>query len=254
MSSLVVAAIIFAAAFGGSMLGILLQRVLPEAHLKMESREVIKLSTGLVATMVALVLGLLIGAAQTSFDSQSDGFQQMAANVILVDHSLARFGSEGKYAREALRRVVEATIGAIWPTNGAARDGIGNASITKDGESFYGAVCSLEPRDEAQRHARDAAIKIAIELGRARWLLNQESAETLPRPFLVVLALWLFVLFGSFGLFSPSENPTVVAVLFVCSLSVAAAAFLVVDLDRPFDGLIQVSSEPLRDALTQMGR
>lgn len=64
---------------------------------------------------------------------------------------------------------------------------------------------------------------------------------------LVVLLFWLTITFTSFGLFAP-RNVTVLAVLFVCALSVTSALFLVVEMDGPFDGLIKASADPLRYA------
>ena len=72
-------------------------------------------------------------------------------------------------------------------------------------------------------------------------------------PFLLVLVFWLSMIFASFGLFAP-VNPTVIALLFVCAISVAGAIFLVLELDQPFAGLIRISDEPMRRALTILGQ
>ena len=72
-------------------------------------------------------------------------------------------------------------------------------------------------------------------------------------PFLVVLVFWLTILFISFGLFAP-PNATVIATLFVCALSVSGAIFLILELDQPFEGLIRISSAPLRNALAHLGQ
>jgi len=111
----------------------------------------------------------------------------------------------------------------------------------------------LSPKTEGQRWAQSQALQIATDLARTRWLLIEQSESAIPTPFLIVVVFWLSVLFTSFGLFSPM-NSTVIATLLVCALSVAGAMFLIVDLDQPFDGLIQLSSTPLRNALSQIGR
>src|SRR5689334_23977436 len=74
-----------------------------------------------------------------------------------------------------------------------------------------------------------------------------------PVPFLVVLVFWPCIIFASFGLFAP-RNGTVIAAFFVCALSVSGAIFLILELDRSFEGLLQVSSTPLRSALSQLGQ
>jgi hypothetical protein len=253
MNSLIVAGIVFAAAFGGALIGIFLRRVLPESHLSQESRDVIKLGTGLIATMAALVLGLLIGGAKSSFESKRSGFRELSTSVVLLDRSLAHYGADAKQARAQLRRTVASLIDRLWPTDGSQPSSLDDATITAEGSALFDAIRSLAPADEAQRGAQAQALQISADLARTRWQLSLQDDSSLPTPFLVVLAFWLFVLFGSFGLFSP-RNATALAVLFVCALSVAGAVFLIVDLDQPFDGLIQVSSVPLRDAQAQLGK
>jgi hypothetical protein len=253
VNSVTVAAIVFACAFGGAIVGIFVQSVLPQSHLRQESKDVIKLGTGLIATMAALVLGLLVGTAKSSFDSTNGGFQQLATNIILLDRTLAHYGPDAKQSREGLRRTVASTIDRLWPADGSQSFGLDDATITADAGSLYDSIRSLSPRDDFQRSLQTQALQISADLARNRWQLSQPDDGSLPIPFLVVLAFWLLVLFFSFGLFSP-RNATVLTVLFVCSLSVAGAVFLIVDLDQPFEGLLRVSSASLRGALAQLGR
>ncbi len=253
MNSITVAAIVFACAFGGALLGILLQRILPESHLRHDSKEVIRLGTGLIATMAALVLGLLVGTAKSSFDAQTTGFQQLATNIILLDRTLAHYGPDAKQARDQLRIAVSSTIHRLWPGDDSHSGGLADATITAGATELYDSIRSLSPQDNLQRSLQARALQIGDDLARNRWQLTQPDDNSLPIPFLVVLIFWLFVLFFSFGLFSP-PNATVVTVLFVCALSVAGAVFLIVDLDQPFEGLLQVSSAALRSALAQLGK
>jgi hypothetical protein len=253
LNSLVIAGIVFACCVGGAVSGIVLRRVLPERHLGHESRDVIKMGTGLVATMSALVLGLLIGGAKSAFEAQRTGFQQMATNVILLDRALAHYGPETARARKQLRQTVASMIDRLWPSDGSQSGGLDDEAITADAGAIYDAIRDLASQDDAHRGAQAQALQISAELARTRWQLSQRDDGSLPIPFLVVLAFWLFVLFASFGLFS-APNATVITVLMVCALSVAGAVFLIVDLDQPFEGLIKVSSTPLRGALEQLGR
>lgn len=253
MSSIVIAGIVFASAFAGAVMGMFLQRVLPESHLRPESKEVIKLGTGLIATMAALILGLLVGAAKTSFDNQRSGFQQLALNVVLLDRTLAHYGPDAAQARAQLRSSVTAMIDSMWPTDSSRSPGRDDSRLTASGGALYDAVRGLTPRDDSQRWLQTQALQTSLDLARSRWQLGKQDEGSLPLAFLVVLAFWLCVLFASFGLFSP-QNVTVIAVLFICAASVAGAVFLIVDLDQPFDGLIQVSSGSLRDALANLGK
>ena len=260
MNSLTVGAIVFACTFGAALVGMFLRRVLPEHHISNESKDVVKLGTGLIATLAALVLGLLIASAKSSFDAQRTGFQQLSANLVMLDRSLARYGPETKPIRDGLRSLVAATIERLWPKEAAvpqrsdadaSSTGLSGSGITTGGNVLFDRVQKLSPKNEGQRSLQSQALSIASDLARTRWLLVEQQESALPTPFLVVVVFWLSFLFLSFGLFSP-PNPTVIVTLVVCSLSVAGAMFLIVDLDDPFGGMIQISSHSLRNALAQM--
>ena len=136
---------------------------------------------------------------------------------------------------------------------GVATTRIDDDAFTAAGNQVHRAIQSLAPQDDFERTAQNQALQFAAELARTRWTLSEQDTSTLPVAFLVVLAFWLFVLFSSFGLFSP-RNPTVIFVLLVCAMSVAGAVFLIADLDQPTDGLIRVSTAPLQNALVQLGK
>jgi len=203
--------------------------------------------------MSALVLGLLIASAKSSFDAQRNGFQQMAINVIVLDRSLDRYGPEAKDARDALRNAVSAVVDTLWPASGSRTSRLDAPEITKAGAALYSAIQKLAPDNDFQRLIQSQTLQTGTELGKTRWLMIHQEEGGIPVAFLVVLIFWLAVLFISFGLFSP-RNGTAIAALFICAVSVAGAIFLIVDLDQSFEGLIQVSSTPLRTALLQLGR
>jgi hypothetical protein len=253
MNSIAIAAIAFACAFGGAALGMVLRAVLPESHRGDESKEVIKLGTGLIGTMVALVIGLLVASATSSFNSEGSALQQMATNYFLLDRALAHYGPEAKESRGLLRQSVVSVLDRLWPANGSRASGFGAPEITTANAAMFDSIRDLSPKNDAQRLVQSHAVQIGVELGKARWALSQGEASSVPTPFLVVLMFWLAVLYAGFGLLSP-RNATGVIVIFVCALSVAAAVFLILDLDQPFEGLIRLSSDPLRDVLSQLGQ
>jgi hypothetical protein len=253
VDSLNIAAIVFACAFGGAAFGMLLRAVLPEPHLSNDSKEVMKMGTGLIATISALVLGLLIASAKSSYDGQKTGYQQMAANFVLLDRRLAQYGPEAKPARDLLRRAVSTLIDRLWPADGSRVSGLDATEITELGGAVLKAVRELAPRTDVERSLQSQALQIGGELARLRWSLSQQEDSAIPTPFLVVLVFWLFVLFTSFGLYSP-RNATVITVHCVCALSVAGALFLIVDLGQPFQGMFQIPSTPFQKALAQFGQ
>ena len=254
MNSILVATIVFCSALGGAVVGMFLQRVLPEKHLQPDTKEIVRLGTGLIATMAALVLGLLVSAAKSSFDQEASSFRQLALNVVLLDRTLAQFGEEATPARAQLKRTITQTVETIWPADAAnGSSGMDDERITTEGAALLDALRGLTPRDELQQTLKATALQLSTDLMRDRWRLSQSSEGSLPPPFLVVLAFWLAVLFGSFGLYSP-RNALAFAALVVCAASVAGAVFLIVDLDQPFDGLVKVSSSSMRDALSKLGK
>lgn len=253
MGSLFIAGIVFASTFGGALLGICLRRVLPEQHLSNDSKDVVKMGTGLIATLSALVLGLLIASAKSSFDAQRAGLQQLSTNVILLDRSLKFYGPEAKDIREMLRNTVVLLLEIRWPDNGAHSKGLDAAELSESATSLFAAIRNLSPNSDPQKAIQSQALQVSFDLARTRWLLSQADESSIPTPFLVILVFWLAVLFTTFGLFSPG-NATVITSLLICAISVSAALFLIVELDRPLHGLITISSKPLRDALGHLGQ
>lgn len=242
--------IVFACVVGGALTGMALRLILPEHHLNTDSKDLIKMGTGLTATMAALVLALLIASAKSSFDAQKNEVTQISANVILLDRVLVHFGPETKAARDLLRRYVARAHYQMWPES-SSRPAESEPTAAL-GEKFYDEVQQLSPKNEAQRSLQTQALKMTIDLGQTRWLLFEQSGSSIPMPFLVLLVFWVTIIFLSFGLFAP-PNATVIATLFLCALSVSGAIFLILELDRPFTGLLQVSDAPMRNAITHLG-
>jgi hypothetical protein len=251
MSPLAISCIAFACVFAGGLLGLVLRAALPAHHLSAESKDVVKLGMGLVGTMAALVLGLLVASAKGSYDAQRNELTQMSANLILLDRGLAHYGPETKEMRELLRASVGRVFDQLW--SGSASDATQSRPTALGGEVLYDRIQQLAPTSDAQRATRTEALGIAVALGRTRWLLFEQRESSLSIPFLVVVVFWLTIIFVSFGIYAP-PNATIVATLFVCALSVSGAILLVFELDRPFNGLIQISDAPLRRALDQLGR
>lgn len=251
MSPIAVGCIVLACVFGGALLGMALQTILPEHHLSVDSRDVIKLGMGLIATMSALVLALLISSAKGSYDTQRNELTQAAANIILVDRVLAHYGPESKEARDLLQLSVAGMIDRIWPSDPAANAKLG--PTTAGGELFFDKIQELTPQNDVQRALQAEAVRMSIDIGQARLLLFEQSGRSIPMPFLVLLIFWVTVIFLSFGLFAP-HNATVIATLFLCALSVSGAIFLIMELDRPFGGMIQISSAPLRAAIASIDK
>jgi hypothetical protein len=253
MSALLIAAIVLACVFGGALLGMVLRGVLPAHHLSDETKDVVRLGTGLVATMAALVLGLLVASAKGSYDTQKNGLDELAANLTLLDTVLAQYGPPAQELRAGLRRTVGVAMARLWPADASQEPTLGGAETTAAGKSLHAQILALAPANDTQRALQAEALQIGTELARTRLLLvAQHESSDISGVFLVILTFWLVVLFASFGLFAP-RNATVVAALLISAISVSGAIFLILELDQPFEGLIQISSAPLRSAFVHLG-
>jgi hypothetical protein len=249
MSSIALALITFAVVFGGALLGIALRAVLPQSELNADSKDVVKLGVGLIATMAALVLGLLIASAKSSFDTQNSELTEMASRVVLLDRVLAHYGPETKEARDELRSSVVRSFD--WVSSQDTADA-SQFEPAANGEVLYDKIQGLSPKDDVQRSIQTQALSILVGLGQTRWLIAEQRISSVSTPLLLVLIFWLIIIFVSFGLFAP-RNATVIVSLLVSALSVSGAIFLILEMYSPYAGLIRVSSAPLRAALTHLG-
>jgi hypothetical protein len=241
----------FACILGGTFLGMFLRKKLPEHHLTGDTKDVVRLGTGLIGTIAALVLGLVIASANGTYQTQSSQVQQLTANIVLLDRTLAQYGPEADSARNLLRSAVASMADRIWRENGSDTGKAEPFDASTAALSFYDEILKLSPRNEAQRSLQARAIATANGLAQTRLLLFANAGATIPMPFLVVLISWLAIIFTSFSLFAESNATTVIA-LCIFALSASAAIFLILELSQPFTGLMAISSEPLRNALAPL--
>jgi hypothetical protein len=244
--------IAFVCVFGGALAGVILRMILPERHFDPDAKDVIKLGLGLITTMNALVLGLMISTAKSSYDAKRALVAQTAADVILADRSLALYGPETKEARSALVDLAASLIEQIQSLRGNLPRNQ-STEVKAGAADFFQMVRRLTPRSDEQKALKAEVLRISIEVAQIRATALTQQASSVPGLFLVVLVFWLAVLFVGFGLFAPS-NPTVLAALCICAFSVSAAVFVVIEMDEAFTGVMRISSEPLRNAITVLGR
>lgn len=253
MSPTQIALIVFACVFAGAVGGMFLRVVLPGHHLSEDTKDVIKLGMGLIATMTALVLGLMIATAKSSYDAQDEAVKHTAAKVLLLDRMLSNYGPETKQARELLRKIVASRLEAIWPENRLQRASLDAPEAVFIQRGIEARILQLSPQNDAQRWLQSQALQVSRDIMETRWLVLGSLGSSIPVPFLVVVVFWLTIIFGSFGLFAP-RNATVIAVLLLCALSVAGSIFLILEMNRPFEGAMKISSAPLRYALSHLGQ
>jgi len=229
-----------------------LRSTLAEHHLSGDAKDVVRLGTGLIGTIAALVLGLLIGSAKNSYDTQSTQIKQMTANIVLLDRFLEEYGPETGAVRNLLRRGVVILADRMWRENNSDLAKAAPFEASAASEAFYLKLQELSPQNDFQRSLQARAIQLSTDIAQARLLLFAQMGNSIPMPFLVVLIFWLTIIFASFSLFA-QPNAIVIGSLFIFALSAAGAIYLVLELGQPFAGLMQISSTPLRNALTPLG-
>jgi hypothetical protein len=142
-----------------------LHKVLPERHLDDASKDTVKLGAGLLATLAALVLGLLVSSAKTSFDAMNSGIAQAGAKVLLADHMLADYGPETKDVREQLRQIVASSIDRIWPEEKGRAGGLRAVeSIDDAGKLYRDKLHELTPTNDFQKSRLAQALQISDDV------------------------------------------------------------------------------------------
>ena len=232
----------------GLLVGLLLQNILPAHHQDAASKDAVKIGAGMLATLTALVLGLLVSSAKSSFDVMNTAIASAGAKIIMFDRTLANYGPETNDVRHQLRQIVAGAIDRIWSSKKTSLGGLRAAESGTGVETIQMKLNEHTPKNKAQEQLLAQAHQIANDVAQTRLMTIEEQQNVLPPIFLIFLIFWLVVLFFSFGLFAP-RNATVLALLLFCALSVSSAIFLVLEMNRPLDGVIKASNAPLRKAL-----
>lgn len=249
----VIGLIVLGCTYGGVLLGMRMRAALPDQHLSGDTRDTIKLGIGLVATVTALVLGLLTASAKSTFDALDATVKHTAAGLLSLDRTLARFGPEAAEIRSQLKKSVSQRVDTIWQRGQADKPGFDPAATAREIEQLSASIHHLAPRTDEQRVLKTRAVTAAESLLDTRWIVVAGLTAPVPLAFLAVLVIWLSITFTTFGMLAPRSG-TMLLVLFVCALSVSCAIFLVLEMGSPFDGLITVSRGPMDYALSHMNK
>src|SRR5215471_10360790 len=145
MNPLTLSVIAFVFILAGTLVGMFLRTKVPETHLRDDAKDVVRLGAGLIGTIAALVLGLLIASAKTSFDTQVSQVKQLTADVILLDELLTHYGPEVATVRNLLRGAVDAIADRIWQENSSVPTRKMPYEVTAAGEAFIAKLRQLTP-------------------------------------------------------------------------------------------------------------
>jgi len=244
---LVVGLIVFTLILGGTYAGWQLRRLLPTQHLTEETKSLVSVSTAIVATLSALVLGLLISNANSSFIRLGGEVTALSAQILRLDKMLIRYGSESQPAREVLRQYTTQKTADMFPDN-ATNVRLGNPSTYELLQRLEDMLLALKPANPRDQWWLGQAMSLASKIGDTRWLIAQQVGQGTPKAFVALLAFWLALLFASFGLFAP-HNSTSAVILVLSALAVAGAVAMFLELEQGFGRVIHISPKPMRQAV-----
>ena len=252
MSSITIGILVFLIVFSGAITGILLNRLLPESHLSKETQDVTRLSTGMLSVLASLLLGLLIASAKTSFDRIDGDVRLFSSTIIELGDTLRGIGPEAEETLGLLRNYVQRSVsfhkgGIEEPT--VVEDIVAGNILVQLRDSII-VLPDTVPRISM---LRTQAWVLFQDLQKSRWKIIQEAPSTFPPALLIILVTWIALIFLTFGLHAP-HNATVFVSLLVCSAAIGCAIFLVHEMDEPFDGFIQISTEPMETALAHLAQ
>ena len=250
MSPILVAVMVAVFMMAGALVGSFLRKNLPSHHFDEESQDVVKLGLGFLATLSALVMGLVVSSSKASYDAKAEMIHTSAALIIQLDSNLRGIGPEADPARQLLKNAVESTMDQLW---GNKRVNSGSLSDTNKRElgQLQKMLFSLSAKSELQREAQANALKALSELARLNAVAFTQQGSDVMTPLLVVVSCWMMITVLGWNLFAPC-NRMVMAVNVVCSLSVASAIFLILEMDQPFNGVVEISDAAMRAALFKL--
>jgi type II secretory pathway pseudopilin PulG len=254
MFALAVSGIAFACAMGAALVAMYLSPRLPAHHVSIEAKDSAKMVLAVLGTLTALVLGLLLASAKSSLDGKIEQLKRAAARTIQLDRALAGYGPETRDVRELLLQATQARIRGLFPGDGMSGGRVQEALSRGSGiEAIQRQLLVLTPRDDAQRWFKSTALDITNDIAQTRWMGYLNIGGSIQTPFLVVLIFWLTAIFASIGIFSP-RNAHMIATPGICALSVSGALYLIVEMDRPFSGFVQVPASAVMPVLNVLNK
>ncbi|MGA2124800.1 MAG: hypothetical protein ABSG76_01480, partial [Xanthobacteraceae bacterium] len=242
--------VIAALVFGCAIAGLYVQRLLPDEHKSETSRDLLKQLTGIVGLLLALILGTVTGASFSSFWTQRSELEAFSAQMLLLDQSLAQYGTDTKPARAAMKDTLVQAYRLIWGGGDVDKSTLTVAVPLARLRAMNEFLGTLEPKTDMQKHALEKARELVWSVTQSRLLMSlQVSSHPVSWPLMTILLFWTLALFFAFGLLSRTINATVVTALAFAALSVAGAMFLILELGRPYTGLYKVSPAALQETI-----
>jgi hypothetical protein len=234
------------------MLGLCLRGVMPPHHLESDSKDIVKLATGLIATLSALVLGLLVSSARDSFNQAGSELMRMAVKVVLLDRVLAQYGPDAKEIRDQIKTGYTTASELVLSGDESLQMQLDTGAVARM-EAIQASIRDLSPKNDVQRRLQSRAIELTDELTASRWLMIMNNKGSVSTPLLTVLVLWLSLIFTAWSLYA-LRNLTVTAALLACALSVSGATFLILEMTTRSQVRLESQAHPVARSAVAFGQ
>jgi hypothetical protein len=246
-NTLIIGFIVFVALLAGSFAGVKVRDRLPKHHLTDETKNLVSISTAVVATLSALVLGLLISNANASFTRLGGEVTALSAQILRLDHVLRRYGADAEPARNTVLQYAEHKADDLFPDD-PDDVRLSNPATYEKLQRLEDMLLTLKPANPRDQWWLAQAMALSAKIGDTRWMIAQQIGQGTPKAFVALLVFWLALLFASFGLFAP-PNLTSAVTLTLCALAVAGAVAMFLELEQGLGGIVRISPEPMRQAV-----
>ena len=253
MTAVSAAIVVTLLTFAGGLLGLYLQRALPDQHSVEKSRDMIGAVMGLVTLLLALVLGTIVGSAYFFSATQQSELQAMSAQWIQFDEALSQFGPEAKPLRDKLKENLDKSVKLFWGGTDVDPGELHVSKAMAEMQALKDAFRSVDAKTPEQKDAVAGAMAHLGQVEQTRLLMSLQLAKPFSKPLLIVVVFWSFFLFCGFGLLS-KLNATTIGALAFGALAVGSGIFLILELGQPYTGLFRISPAALEQTIDSIDK
>jgi hypothetical protein len=246
-----IALVVFLSLVGASLGALWLSGKLHARHRHDDIYNVVRLAANIFVVTTSLVLGLLLNSAKNTYEAVDRNVHAFATDIVLLDRSLRHQGAEALETRQRLHAYMRRLIEGTWGPSGPRV--LDDPEAERLLDEVGNALAAIRPNDPVRADLWREAENNLQSVVKRRWALIEESEGTIPPALMLMLGAWLVLIFASVGYRAP-HNAVVRVTLVVAAALIAASVYLLLDLDQPFAGAIQVSPEPLERAERQVLR
>jgi hypothetical protein len=244
------AALVMCIIFAGCMAGILLQHSLPTEHLA-AAKSAITTIQGLVALLLALVLGLLVWTSYGVYSQQQSETHTLGSQVLQLDLALERYGPGAVHGRELLRQELMATRKRFWGGGGARPARLAYSQSRAELRDFDGFFAALKPSDDEQRYQLDKGRQLSASIIQTHYLMSRQLLSPIPKALLISVVCWATLLFTCIGA-SSGVNALAIVYEALGAAAVASAIYLILEFSQPYLGLFRISSEGVDQVIAEL--